>query len=110
MDAWVLGEIMIKLLQKGKGFRLEKIITPIGLKLEKKDEKKEEKVPEVKYEMKEVGTNWASALRKFENATKDGKSKGKKGKNTGNTDKIDKPCFKHFKDGHCPDGKACIQS
>ena len=40
-----------------------------------------------------------------------GKSKGKtKGKNTGNTDKIDKPCFKHFKDGHCPDGKACIYS
>jgi hypothetical protein len=43
MDAWVLGEIMIKLLQKGKGFKLEKIITPIGLKLEKKDEKKEPK-------------------------------------------------------------------
>ena len=41
MDAWVLGEIMDKLLQKGKEFSLENILTPIGLGVENKDDNEE---------------------------------------------------------------------
>ena len=51
MDAWVLGEIMVKLLKNGK-HKLEKQITPIGLNMPKgsKEEKKEAKADKPKEE------------------------------------------------------------
>ena len=41
MDAWVLGEIMDRLLKKGKEFSLENILIPIGLGIENKEGNKE---------------------------------------------------------------------
>ena len=46
MDAWVLGEIMVKMMHKDKKMKLEKQITHVGLKVEKKEEvKKADKKP-----------------------------------------------------------------
>ena len=43
MDAWVLTEVMAKLIAKGKRISFEKQITPIGEKAEKREPKEERK-------------------------------------------------------------------